>query len=49
MQLALVGWSIALVMTVAGLVCALRQRAVVAAILIVTGLALGILSASRLD
>jgi hypothetical protein len=48
-QLALVGWFIALVMTVAGLVCALRQRAALAAILIVTGLALGIFSGSQLD
>jgi hypothetical protein len=48
-QLALLGWFIALVMTLAGLVFALRQRLVPSAILIFAGLALGLVSGMELD
>jgi hypothetical protein len=41
-------WIIALILTVTGLVSALRYRVVVGAVLIVTGLALGLLSGDHL-
>jgi hypothetical protein len=49
MRLAVVGWFIALILTLAGLACAMRQKVVLSAILIVTGLALGLVSGSQLD
>jgi hypothetical protein len=42
-------WIVALILTVAGLVAALRQRAVLAAILIFSGLALGLVSGAQLE
>ena len=48
MRLAMVGWIVAMIMAVSGLVAALRGRALVAAILIPAALALGLISATDL-
>jgi hypothetical protein len=42
-------WSIALVLTVWGLISALRERIVLATVLIVGGLTLGLVSSTHLD
>jgi hypothetical protein len=48
-QFAVALWVVALILTVAGLVCALRARAILSSIFIVTGLVLGLVSATYLD
>lgn len=49
MSLGLLLWSIALVLTVWGLVSVVRERAFLAAVLIAGGLALGLVSSTQLD
>ncbi|GAB2635124.1 hypothetical protein [Kribbella swartbergensis] len=49
MSLGLLLWSIALVLTIWGLISAVRERLFLAAILIPTGLTLGLVSSTHLD
>lgn len=49
MQFGLALWIVALVLTIAGLVFALRERPAISSVLIASGLTLGLVSATHLD